>query len=100
MVGLFRTSYQPIAGAATYKSPDKHKRWTFMPSAGSEPAIAGANRIQIYGLDGAAADIRYDNKMTRDAFRDAVHRLYESFLHLRNVTRSHGKSSTYLVNAR
>ena len=78
MVGLLRTSDQPIAGATTYTSPNKHKRLTFMSSAGSQPAIAGANRLQTYGSDGTATDIRYDNKTTNDAFRDAVYRLYGS----------------------
>jgi hypothetical protein len=96
-VGLLRTSDQPIAGAATYTSPNKHKRRTFIPSTGIEPAIAGAYWLQTYGLDGAAPDIRYDNKMTSDAFRDAGHRLYESFLHLHNVTRFHGKKKFNVI---
>ena len=96
-VGLLHTSDKPIAGAATYTSPNKHNRRTFIPSAGFEPAIAGAYRLQTYGLDGATTDIRYDNEKANDAFRDAVRRLYESFLHLNNATRLHGKKKFNVI---
>ena len=43
-VGLLRTSDQPIARAATYTT--NTKRRTFTHSPGSEPAMAGANRLQ------------------------------------------------------
>jgi hypothetical protein len=93
-VGFLRTSDQPTTGAATYTSPNKHKRRTLMPSAGFEPAIAGAYRLQTYDLDGTTTDTHYDNKMTSDAFRDAVYRLHESFLRLHNVTHFHRKKSS------
>jgi len=43
-VGLLWTSDQPLAEAATYTTNNKHKRWTYMPSAGFKPSIPAIKR--------------------------------------------------------
>ena len=43
-VGLLRTSDQIVAEAATYTTHNRHKRRTYMPSAGFEAAIPAINR--------------------------------------------------------
>ena len=48
------TSDQPVAEAANYATHNKHKGQTFMPSAGFEPAITAAKRLQTYALDRTA----------------------------------------------
>ena len=48
------TSDQLVAEDATYTTHNKHKRRTFMPSAGFEPAIPALERPQMYGLDRTA----------------------------------------------
>jgi hypothetical protein len=49
--GLIWASDQLVPGAATYTTFNKHKRRTFMPSAGFERAIPVIERPQTYALD-------------------------------------------------
>jgi hypothetical protein len=51
-------SDQLVAEAATYTTHNKHKRRTYMPSEGFEPAIPAIERSQTNALDGTATGIR------------------------------------------
>jgi hypothetical protein len=50
-------SDQFVAEAATYTTHNKHKRRTYMPSAGFEPAIPAIKRPQTYASDRTATGI-------------------------------------------
>jgi len=50
-VGLLLTSDQPVAEAATYRTHNKHKRRTFMPSVGFEPAIPAIMRPKTFAWE-------------------------------------------------
>ena len=54
---LLWTSDQLVAEAAAYRTHNKYKRRTFMPSAGIEPAIPAIKRLLTYALDSTAIGI-------------------------------------------
>jgi hypothetical protein len=56
-VGLLWTSDQLVPEAATYTAHNRHMKWTFMPSAGFEPAIPGIERPQTYAFDRRATGL-------------------------------------------
>jgi hypothetical protein len=53
-IGLHLMRYQPVAEDDTYTTHKKHKRRTFMPSAGFKPAIPSINGLHTDALDRTA----------------------------------------------
>ena len=56
-VGLLWRSDQLVAEAATYKTQNKYKRRTLMPSAGFKLAVPAIERLQTYALESTATGI-------------------------------------------
>jgi len=50
-------SEQPTTHGTIYTTSNEHKRQTFMPSAGLEPAIPASNQPQTYAFDYRATGI-------------------------------------------
>jgi hypothetical protein len=56
-VGLFWTSDQPVAEAATNTTHNKHKGRTSMFSVGLEPTISAIEQLQTYAWDRTATRV-------------------------------------------